>query len=46
LPEWLDFEALSLKYFSETKPNQAARLEWLMSFINRERPLLNYQKAA
>jgi hypothetical protein len=46
LPEWVDQESLSLKYFSETKPKQSERLAWLMSFINRERPLLNYQKVA
>lgn len=46
LPGWLDRESLSLKYFSETKPKQAERLAWLMSFINQERPLLNYQMVA
>jgi hypothetical protein len=46
LPDWVDLNSLSLRYFSETKPKQAERLEWLMSFINRERPLLNYQKVA
>lgn len=46
LPGWVDQESLSLKYFSESKPKQSERLTWLMSFINRERPLLNYQMVA
>jgi site-specific DNA-methyltransferase (adenine-specific) len=38
----------SLVLTASVIPNvpQAERLRWLMSFINRERPLLNYQKAA
>jgi HicB family len=49
LPEWLEvkedegFELKTLILPSATKDD---RLSWLGAFINREKPVLNYQKAA
>jgi hypothetical protein len=38
--------SLQLKTFSVPRLKQSERLKWLVGFINRERPLLNYQRAA
>ena len=48
LPSWVDVEeeSLTLRYFVEAKYKQEQRLQWLRWFINRERPLLNYQQGA
>lgn len=49
LPTWLevgDPEGFELKYFSVPSVGREARLGWLMQFVNRERPVLNYQNAA
>lgn len=48
LPEWLDGlgDTLELRYFADEKAKQDIRVGWLNDFINRERPVLNYQKAA
>lgn len=48
LPSWVDVEeeSLTLRYFVEAKFKQEQRLQWLRWFINRERPLLNYQQDA
>jgi len=47
LPSWVgEPSELELSYFVETSPNQAERLRWLRWFINQEKPLLNYQRAA
>jgi hypothetical protein len=48
LPEWLGIEKddeLSLKFVA-LPARRDDRLDWLGGFINRERPLFNYQKAA
>jgi len=39
-------ESLKLKTYTVPGMKQNERLKWLCGFINRERPLLNYQKAA
>lgn len=39
-------ESLTLKTFVLPNLKQTERVRWLMDFINRERPLLNYQKVA
>jgi hypothetical protein len=49
LPSWIEDVArqeLILCYASVPDATHDTRLHWLRSFINRERPLLNYQKAA
>lgn len=49
LPKWLGAdrgEELVLKTVELPKCNREKRLNWLGAFINAERPLLNYQKAA
>jgi hypothetical protein len=49
LPSWLDVpisSGLELRYFADEKAKQETRLSWLRQFINSERPLLNYQRAA
>jgi len=46
LPLWAGNDDLSLKSLVIPKANKDTRLGWLTDFINRERPLLNYQKAA
>lgn len=48
LPSWLDAltdESFHLK-ISNAPTNRGLRLSWLQDFINRERPLLNYQQVA
>jgi hypothetical protein len=49
LPEWLgakEDDDFILKVLVLPKASREDRLKWLGAFINRERPLLNYQKAA
>jgi HicB-like protein involved in pilus formation len=48
LPDWIDspIDNLALKVAVVPKARQTDRLVWLRNFINREKPLLNYQKAA
>jgi hypothetical protein len=49
LPKWLDIsntEELVLKTLELPASNREKRLDWLTSFVNVERPLLNYQRAA
>ncbi len=45
LPDWFDKEdeAVILKLIVVPSGKREERLKWLISFINRERPLLNYQ---
>jgi hypothetical protein len=48
LPTWLDLgceSALELKYFALPSADKNERLKWLISFVNRETPPLNYHKA-
>lgn len=46
-PRWLAGEtALQLRYAELPSVNRDERLRWLRQFINREKPLLNYQKVA
>lgn len=44
LADWIDARDLTLRYFVETAPKQEERLSWLRSFINQNKPLLNYQR--
>ncbi|HVA50929.1 MAG TPA: toxin-antitoxin system HicB family antitoxin [Pirellulales bacterium] len=49
LPRWLQAdmeESLVLKTLVLPSAKRDDRLDWLGAFVNRERPLLNYQKAA
>lgn len=49
LPEWLgvaEDEGVILKYSVLPSVSRDERLKWLGAFVNRERPLLNYQVAA
>jgi hypothetical protein len=49
IPTWIEDVAASdliLRYAALPEVNQATRLNWLRNFINREKPVLNYQKAA
>jgi hypothetical protein len=49
LPEWLEIgnpTDIELKYMALPAVSRDGRLTWLMQFVNRERPLLNYQNAA
>jgi predicted HicB family RNase H-like nuclease len=49
LPDWLgarDDEDFILKFLVLPSVRKEDRLEWLGSFINNERPLLNYQNVA
>jgi hypothetical protein len=49
LPTWLGLctrNGLLLRYALLPEARQADRLAWLRQFINSERPLLNYQRAA
>jgi hypothetical protein len=49
LPEWLganDDEGFVLKFIILPNVGREGRLNWLGAFINRERPVLNYQKTA
>ena len=49
LPTWLGIlseKGLILKYAVVPGQKQEVRLAWLRQFINRERPILNYQRAA
>jgi hypothetical protein len=49
LPKWLELggeEKLELRYAVMPGASSAERLSWLNSFVNRERPALNYQYAA
>jgi len=47
LPDWLkEDEGLVLKFQALPSVKRAERLKWLGAFINRERPVLNYQKIA
>jgi hypothetical protein len=49
LPSWLEYggvDRLELKYISAPKAKANDRLTWLNQFINRERPVFNYQEAA
>ena len=49
LPKWLQADAeenLVLKTLVLPSAKKDDRLDWLGVFVNRERPLLNYQKAA
>jgi site-specific DNA-methyltransferase (adenine-specific) len=49
LPEWLEIgspQNLELKYIAIPSVGREGRLNWLMQFVNRERPILNYQNAA
>ena len=49
LPEWLEAgsdEGVTLKVATLPTVSRETRLSWLGAFINRERPLLNYQNAA
>lgn len=49
LPLWLGLnlhESLTLKYMALPSAVQKERLNWLMQFVNAERPLFNYQLAA
>lgn len=39
-------ESLVLKTFAVPNLKQTERVNWLMGFVNREHPLLNYQRAA
>lgn len=49
LPDWLEpgkNECITLAYTPTPDAKREARLGWLQRFINHERPLLNYQRAA
>ncbi len=49
LPEWLEVnrdESFLLKTLATPINHKPDRLNWLGTFINRERPVLNYQKVA
>jgi site-specific DNA-methyltransferase (adenine-specific) len=48
LPDWLEIGTteLELKYLAAPSVGRQERLDWLMQFVNRERPVLNYQTAA
>jgi hypothetical protein len=49
LPEWLDISGdlgFILKYSAAPTIKQEERIAWLQQFILKEKPLLNYQKAA
>lgn len=49
LPTWLDIDSsngFDLKYLALPSLKREERLSWLRQFINKEKPLLNYQKAA
>ena len=49
LPEWLEVgspQGLELRYIAIPSVGREGRLTWLMQFVNRERPILNYQNAA
>jgi HicB family len=48
LPDWLEIEAadLELKYHAAPSVGRQERLDWVMQYVNRERPLFNYQTAA
>ena len=49
LAKWLgtdEEDDLTLKLVELPTASREGRLKWLLSFINRERPLLNYQNAA
>lgn len=49
LPDWLEFGPdadFSLKYFAIPSLGRQHRLDWLMRFVNQEKPLLNYQLSA
>jgi hypothetical protein len=49
VPKWLgadDDDSVTLKLVELPAVSREGRLQWLLSFINRERPLLNYQNAA
>ncbi len=49
LPEWLramEEDTFILKVAPATEGNQDTRRSWLQNFINREKPLLNYQQVA
>jgi hypothetical protein len=48
LPTWLELGCegeLELKYFALPTVEKSERLKWLLSFVNRETPPLNYHKA-
>jgi hypothetical protein len=49
LPEWLEAkedEGVELKTLVLPSATKDERLSWLGAFVNREKPVLNYQKAA
>ena len=49
LPDWIrdtDVEGFILKYTAVPSMKKSDRLTWLGTFINREKPLLNYQRTA
>jgi hypothetical protein len=49
MPEWLDMAKdadFVLKYAPLPAASGKVRDSWLQDFINRERPLLNYQRTA
>jgi hypothetical protein len=49
LPAWMKDktdEGFILKYSAEPSMKRQDRLDWLGTFINREKPVLNYQRAA
>lgn len=47
IPSWAwDEETFNLRMLVMPSGKQDARRQWLMRFVNAERPLLNYQKAA